>query len=481
MDSELEFEIDLRDMLYRVLTQWRAIIRGAIIIAIIMFGYRGIRGLIARYDPEEFEKAQNRYQIELNDYNATGERLETRIQNYRDDSIQQQIYNDKSGLMKIDPMNKWVGSFVLYVDAKYQIDPNLTFQNTDPTTRILMAYSGYLSSGEYYTAILSKTNIVDEIRFLTEILSRSVSTDSSTITVSCVGKSSEDVTEILTLSKQLLFDRYETFQTTLGDHSIEFLTESLYSTIDLTLDETQKDNLLKITNYANSIGELNMELEEWEKEPEPKAKYGLFYEFKQSVKMGIIGGIAGIFIMAVYYAMAYIFSRSIKTDADWRVFGIPVLGNKWRSIPVKKIWFYERWLMNISNKLKLDRFVSQYIGGRNLSNNEQMQDQLIVNNLGGVLKEKNLSKAVFVDAMFEEGAEELVSNMDKLDTSTPYIFAGNVLTDPDAVKKIGDASQVILLGKKYITQIEDLKRISTLLSAIGKDIIGAIILEDIEM
>ena len=188
MDSELEFEINLKDMLYRIFVQWRNILRGAIVIAIIMAGYRFVQGLQLQFNAEKLTKAEKKYQIEYNDYLATGERLERQMANLQDDSVQQQIYNKKSVLMKIDPLEKWVGSFVLYMNANYQIDLSQTFQNTDPTQRILLAYNGYLSSGEFYTALVDRSDIVDEIRFLTEIFTSSIDTDSLTITVTAVGK-----------------------------------------------------------------------------------------------------------------------------------------------------------------------------------------------------------------------------------------------------------------------------------------------------
>ena len=479
MDNEMEFEIDLRDMLYRVLMQWRVILRGAVIIGLLLFGYKLVTGLIANLDPEALQKAENKYQIEMNDWEATGEQLNTKIENLKETSKQQQVYNEKSALMRIDPLNKWIGSFVLYIDAKYQIDPNLSFQNTDPTMRILMAYSGYLNSGELYGSILDHTEIVDEVRFLTEILTQKVSTDSSTITVTCLGKSEEDVKEILDMVKSGLYAKYVDYQEALGSHSIEILTESIYSTIDLTLDETQKANLLKISDYANQIGELNLKEEEWEKSPKPKQKFGTVYVIKQAVKFGIIGCVAGVFVMAGYFAMAYVFSRSMKTDSDWNILGIPVLGNVWRLKPDIKQTKLEGLIEKIAVKLGFDKLTIEGIGGRNWKNDEDTQDRLIVNNLGGVLKEKNLSKAVFVSAMDNTKASELVKNLDKIDGKTPYVLAGNVLEDPETVKKLGDAQEVILLGKRYETKIDDVQKIRTLLSAFGKSIIGSVVLEDI--
>ena len=64
MDNEMEFEINLRDMLYRVLMQWRVILRGAVIIGLLLFGYKLVTGLIANLDPETLQKAENKYRNE---------------------------------------------------------------------------------------------------------------------------------------------------------------------------------------------------------------------------------------------------------------------------------------------------------------------------------------------------------------------------------------------------------------------------------
>ena len=481
MDSDLEFEIDLKDMLYRIFVQWRVILRGVIVIAIIMAGFRLAQGLQTQFNAEKLSKAENKYKIEYDDYLATGERLERQIANLQDDSVQQQIYNEKSALMKIDPLEKWVGSFVLYLNANYQIDPSLTFQNTDPTQRMLLAYNGYLSSGEFYTAVLEKTDIVDEIRFLTEILSRSINTDSSTITVTAVGKSSEDVSNLLNIVKELLYSKYETYQATLGDHTIEFLTESLYSTIDLNLDEQQKANTLKINEIANKIGELDLKQEEWSKKPEPKAKFGMLYVTKETIKSGILGGIVGLAVMFVWLALVYVFSSIIKIDSDMAVMSVPVLGDIFRKSPKRKETKFEHWIDQwIMNKSGLKRWVTQSVGGRSWDINENVQDQLVVSNVNAVLKENNLSKAVFVSTMNPETSQEIVKKLNSIDKNIPCVLAGNILREPDAAKNLFDDTKVILLSKRYETKIDDVLKTKSVLKASGKAIIGSVILEDAE-
>ena len=194
---EAEREIDLKDLLYRCLKQWRKIVNGAVIISLLAALFQVYSGLRVMLDDEKLAEAQEKYEIALNDHEATGERLRTSIVNLRDQSANQQEYNDKSELMKIDPMNKWIGNFQLYVNSKYQIDPSLSYQNIDLTNRLVSAYSSYLRSGELYKEIIKELGTVDEIRFLTEIYSVSADPGTATITVNCVGKSEEDIRTLL--------------------------------------------------------------------------------------------------------------------------------------------------------------------------------------------------------------------------------------------------------------------------------------------
>ncbi len=465
MDYEMdEQSLNIKDMLYRVLLQWRRIIVGAIIIALLVGLFRFVTTIMVILDPEKLADAEEQYQILLNDYEATGERLKTQIDNLRDNSRNQQEYNDKSAIMDIDPMNKWVGSFVIYVDSKYQIDPTLTYQNTDRTTRLLTAYAGYLTGGELYNEILAQTTVVDEIRFLTEILSFSVDSGSSSITARCIGKNEADVREILDLTKTGINNKYDTIYSTIGDHTCEVLMESMYTTIDLDMDTRQKANLQAIGDYAIAIGETNEELTEWSKEPEPKQEYGVWYSVKQGIKFTIFGGAAGIFVMAIYYAIKYVASSTAKTDDDWVFLGIPVLAR-----------IYEKR----NNKLlpKFDKWIDRTLGGITDRNEQTLQYHLAANNLSAVLKENELTEGVLVGDLPVEQTMEIVNNMNEAGTAHTFRYAGDILTDPEAAQKLSEATEVILMGHNSVTRTENIQKMSTLLKAWGKEIIGVVVVE----
>lgn len=465
MNYETEEQtINLKNMLYRVLLQWRRIVVGAIIIGLLAGIYMFVNNILVVLDPELLAEAEEQYQILVDDYEATEERLKTRIENLRDNSRNQQEYNDKSVIMEIDPMNKWVGSFVIYVDSKYQIDPTLTYQNTDRTYRLLTAYGAYLTGGELYNEILAQTNIVDELRFLTEILSFSVDSGSSSITARCIGKSEADVKEILELVKTGINKKYDTIYSTVGDHSCEVLMESIYSTIDLGMDSTQKANLQAIGDYAIAIGETNEELTEWAEEPEPKQEYGVWYSIKQGIKFIIFGGIAGVFVMGIYYAIKYAASATVKTDEDWEMLGIPVLAQ-----------IYEKKI----NKFlpKIDKWVEKTFGGIAEPPEQAQQCSLAANNISAVLKEKDLAEGVLIGNLSAEKTTGVVDGMNEAGISQTFRYAGDILTDPEAAQKLSGVTEVILMGKNNATRTENIQKMRTLLKAWGKEIIGVVVFE----
>ena len=462
-DLEMEQEIDLRDLFYRICRHWRSILAGAVIAAVLAGGYTLVRGLISLMDDEKQAEAQQKYNIALNDYEATGERLKRNIANLQDKLSNQQEYNEKSLLMKIDPMNKWVGSFVMYVDSQYKIDPALTYQNIDLTGRLTIAYGGYLTGGELYNEILSETGIADDVRFLTEILKSEVDTSSASIKVSFIGTSSEEVQGMLDLIKRKLYGKYEEVETAIGEHSLEILTESCYSTIDLTLDEQQKTNLLAVSQISNSMGEVNTELTEWSTQPPPKVEYGLAYIVKQAIKFVIIGGVAGAALVILFYCARYVLGGRMWTGRDWNRMGMTIVAG----IPRPTKGSYRR----------LDRWIDKVIGGVQREQDITRGCRIAAGSMENLLREKSLPGTAVISELPGEQAAEVSERIAANMNGYGLVFVGSILTDPEAAKKINEYSDVVLLEENGASVQNDVRKELTLLHAWGKQLLGVIVLE----
>ena len=456
--------IDLKDMLYYVLKLWRKIIAFAIIIALLAGLYQVFLGLNVLLDEEKYSEAQGKYEIELRDYEATGERLRTSISNLREQSAHQQEYNEKSVLMKIDPLEKWVGSFQVYIDSQYQIDPSLSYQNLDMTNRLISAYTSYLGSGELYQEIVAQTQGIDEIRFLSEIFDVSADPGTAMITVRCVGAAESDVRQILGFVKSRIAEEYETVQNAIGDHSYQILTESVFSTIDLGLDSMQKSNLLSIADYDNQIGDTNEALNEWEKTSKPKQEFGLWHTIKQAIKSIIIFGVISSVVAFCYLALKYTLSDTCKTDDDWKHFGLPVLGRISRPAGKKRVF---PWL---------DRLIDRAFHHVHTETLEQ-SCALAAQSLSAVVKEQGLTRAPLIGCLSDDSAEMLVQKLNAAVTGVSFYYAGDVLTDPSAAQNLEGSKETFLLGEKYATLCSDVGQTMTMLKAWGKRAIGVVVVE----
>lgn len=455
--------IDLKDLLYRTFRKWRRIIAGAVIIALLAALYQVADGLILMLDNEKMADAQDKYEIAIADHAATGERLRTNIANTRAQAANQQEYNDKSELMRIDPMNKWVGSFQMYIDSKYQIDPSLSYQNTDLTNRLVSAYYNYLRSGELYNEMLSEIHIVDEIRFLTELYAVSADPTTATVTINAIGKSEADLRKTFDFIKLKIAERCETIRSAIGDHSYEILTESVYSTIDLDLDAKQKENLLAVSEYANQIGELSQELIQWEKSPEPKQEFGVLHTVKRALKAIIIGGVVGLVIMICWYEAKYIISGCIKTENDLKKFGIPVIG-------------YIRKDERKRHFHKIDLLVDRVFG--RMHNTTMEQDcMLTARSVSEVLRKQNLTDAVITGHIERSFAEDIVKRIETAEHGIRCCFAGDVLTEPETADRFGQTDRYILLVENQTTGLQAVDQMLSRLKAWGKTALGFVMVD----
>ena len=460
---ETEQAIDLKDLLYRTVKQWRAIIIGAVIIGILGGAYQLYAGLRVQMDNKQVLEVREKYEIALDDYNATGERLKKSIEDLREQSARQQEYNDNSELMKIDPMNKWEGNLQLYIDSKYQVNPGMSFQNTDPTNRLVSAYTSYLQSGELYSDLISASEVFDEIRFLTEAYGIGANSGAATISVWCVGKNEEDVRTLLGLVKQKIDECHEDLKEAIGDHDLWILTESYYSTIDLDLDAKQKANQTAISDFANEIAEQKEKLTKWENTPQPRMEYGGKYILKNVIKYMIIGGIIGFLVMACLLAARYVLRRTMKTTNDWKCLGISVLGQIRRA---KKERPFRR----------IDNLVERVFGCQTIAL-EEVDCTLAAHNLAAIAQKQGITEVRFIGQMERVFAESLVKKMSAAVPETAFSYAGDVLSEPDAIGCLKGAEQVVLLAENQTTSIADARQTLTLLKAMGITALGVVTIE----
>ena len=461
--TENERVIDLKDLLYRTARLWRKILVGALIVALLAALYQALPGLRVMLDNEKLAAAQETYEAALADHRADGEQLRADLAELRDQSERQREYNNRSELMKIDPMNKWVGSFQLYIDAAYPSDTAPTARNADLTGRLVAAYTAGLLSGEFYASVMEDLGTVDEASFLTELYSVSAEPGAAMLTVSVAEKSEADVRRFLTSIRAGIAGQYETIRTAIGEHDYEIMTESVYPTIDHELDAFQQENRLALSGYETMTDDASEALARWEKTSMPKMEYGAAYTAKRAVKAFIIGFVAGLVIMLCWLALRYVLSGRIRTVSDWTSYGIPVLGSVFRD-PKRRAF------------CAIDRGIDRMFGFRRVRTTEQ-DCALTAHSLDAAIREQGRDGMQFVGLLDGELAERLMQTMCEAVPGTSFRYAGNVLADAVGSKKLQQSDAVMLLAENQTTRFKEIDQTLTLLRAWGKTVVGAVLIE----
>ena len=458
-NNDSELVIDLKDLIYRVLQRWRSVIVGAVIIGLLAGGFTALKGIVL-VDTDDVVEKESRYNITLSNYEARGKNLKTDVQKLREAIDNQTEYNENSLLMKIDPMNEWVGTYNLYIDSKFKINPELTYQDVDLTSRLLNAYQAYLTGGALYDEILEKTNLVSDVQYLPEVLTADGDLDASSVVITYKGETKDSVESLLNLTQEMLIAKYDEVRDAVGDHEIQVLTQSVYTTVDPELLEQQKENQLKISEDTKKLQELDADLTKWEEETEPIAEFGTDYAVRQAVKMLILGGVVGFLLMCCMYAALYILGGKMQTYDDWLGRKIPVVGYLTAERKKRPLW-------------KIDQWIDRYFGGIQPEHDLEQECKTAVGNMETFMREKGLQHAAMItDLAAPEILNKLVVNKNGIEIKN----IGSILTDPDAASRLEGVSGVFFLGENGKTLRSDIQKEQILLESWGKDVYGAVVI-----
>ena len=115
-------EVTFKDVLILFLKRFERILAVALAFAVVFAAFGGLRAYRS-VSAENTQKLQDDYQLKLDEYNQSTEKLRITIeqQQQRLDSMQQ--YAKDSIYYNLDAFNEAVSELVFYVDAGYRICP----------------------------------------------------------------------------------------------------------------------------------------------------------------------------------------------------------------------------------------------------------------------------------------------------------------------------------------------------------------------
>lgn len=464
MNEHYEQEIDLKWLLYRVLRSWRMIALFAIILAIVVGGVKLAMNLERLTDPEYVATKEANYTREHASWVATGENLELSMENLAYEQQKQKEYNEKSILMKIDPLRERIASIEFYLAYDYQIMPDMAYQNIDLSDRILKAYSTYMTNGELYQYILDNLSYELELRYLKEILSLSIDYGNNMITASLRHQDSASCQEILNLVESGLFSRQSAISEAISTHELITTNSSSYEQVNLDLEQTQKDNILAVSQIDMRIQEVNEEYLEWKKEAEPVLETSNYWAINNAIKRFILSGLVVGVLGVVFVAGACILSGKLKNPNDIKSrFGLRIIAQLPCARVKKPFAFLSRWFA---------AFGGIKIAPEDYDKLAKMAGTSIKSDLA--TKDTDCKTIAFTGTLPEAELQQVMDACE-LKSSFTVLCTADILTNAASIELLATADCVVLVEKQECSALSDIEKELEALKAWNKPVLGAII------
>lgn len=458
-NNNYEQEIDLKDLLFAVLRKWRPIILVAVVLAVLLGGYKGYKDITSMKDPKQVEKQTQADQEALQAYNLKKSGLEREIDNLTKSINGQQSYADNSILMKINPYDEYVSNISIYVDTDYQIMPGSVYQNFDTRRSLLSAYTTLALNGELGNYLSNELNI--DVQYIKELIAVSPSYDANTISISIKHVTSDDCDKLSELVMDFFKDKQKVLVASIGEHTLDVINEATYSAVDLNLETTQKNTYNNLSTMEASLNEKTAELAKLE-EPKPTLTSKLS-ALKSGIKYFILGGVLGGFMMVFFVCVGFLMSDKLNSEKELRKrFGVRILGVFDAKGKKKPFAFVDKWLDKLEGK-----------AGQEIA--EDTVYAVAAANIENYVGEaKNL---LITSSLNDEGLQEVLEKLSaKLGSKGIRLSAASgVIRNPETIKLAAQCDGVVLVEKKGTSTFAELERELDAFAQLDKTVIGCIV------
>lgn len=467
VSRKYEREIELKDIFFKILFNWRKIIIVSILFSLLFGGYRFVRDLKNMFNEDFISLQEKEYNNNLKEYDANLYYYNNKINNITNNIKRQEDYNDNSLLMKVDPYNKYVSSITYYVDTNYLIMPNLTYQNVDTSTAIISAYKSIGLNADLYDYVVRNLSFSTEVRYIQELIDLYTESDTNMIYIKVFSYDEKTCDEIYNLVYKYFEIKQKEINNKIGEHSLSVINNNILRTeIDYKLEDIQKENNQMIIEYRKSL----QEAQKAEKALIKPVQYVYTSSkiVKGSIKYAGLGFFIGAFISFCCLLLTILMSDKLINSNELRSrYNLKILG-EYSTRDKKKLFNF------------VDTIIFKMEGRYHSCFSESEAIKRIVFNISNLFStESSENNSVLLTGTINDDDIELICK--KLinsfpNTSLNFRYGGNLNYSADTLNEVGKCNAIIIIEKintssnyEIINEINSIKELK-------KKIIGAIVL-----
>ena len=452
-NPDSEIEIDLRDMFYHILAKWRSIIIIALLGAVALFGYRFYKTRDTEANREAYDEQMEKYQHDVEAY----ERYDQMVDTYTTQLDELTEYQEKSTRMKIDPRNEWVARCDYFVELDKSVTDNLPEMiSQDPTDELLGMYQSLFQDIAFDTEV-EKLAGVEEEKYLSELVTWSISPATNSFTISIIGENEQQVKDIIKYYMSKIEGSINESVNSTSKHKLTSANNMAFKRVDQNLVAEQKDVADRIINLRTSIVKARSDKELLVEPVEPVD----ITENRGFVKYSIIGLLLGIFLSLIYCVIRYIVGGRLRTDVELhKLYNLPMYGSFPNTITRKPNKGIDKFIeKNRNKKFKVDKDV---IFGQ--------VALMISRNFNG-------KKVAIVSSANSKKVKDLYDAINGLiGCKVTTVLKQDFLSEAEAVAEFDKADAIIVVEVRDDSTVTDIERMGEIIGISGYKVDGYIVL-----
>ncbi|MDR1769717.1 MAG: hypothetical protein LBS02_03620 [Hungatella sp.] len=454
-----EQEIDLKDLMFAVFRKWRPIILVAFALAILLGGYKCGKEFMHQRDEAFVLDLKDQYARDLKKYEQSKKGYERDIDNFTSSIAYQEKYKENSILLKTDPYNKGMATIDVFVKMSAPTQENgLTVTTLDFADSVVKAYASAIQQGGFLAGLAQQKGI--DLVYLKELITVTVDYDSNmfNVTVTCVDeKGAEEILDKIIDDVEALQPE---IQERLGQHNISMLNQDAGVVTDQSLVDYQQQKVKNLADTNKNLEDAENALKELV-EPEKPVALSKISILKAGIKYGIMGWIAGAFLVAFGVCVAFVMNGKLSSDNDLKDrFGLKLLGSFAQKRTKRSFSCVDDWLDRLEGRENIsDHLVCEMIAA-NINNFVDKGSSVF---LTGTVKEETLQDLVI-----------------KLKEKLPEFklgFGADVTREVSTLREISEYDSIILVEARAESRYRVIEReVETILN-MKKNVIGYIVLD----
>lgn len=438
----------IKDLIFTALRGWRIVLIVALVLAVLLGGYRGITKMSSGTDPEALAAAQEQYQAEK-------ALLEQRVQSLQENLIDRQAYFENSLLMQLDPFNHYEAVVSLYADTGYEIQPSMSYQSTDKTNTVLRAYRSVLTAQGCVQALADV--LQTDAQYVAELMTVELDELTGTMDVWFKCMTREQAEQALDVIVRELSGAYAQVEKSVIAHSPRLLESAVKAYVDPKLADTQKAETNRLNELLTALADAESKSAALAAPTATKVSFGSVV--KQAVIFAVLGFVAGAFItVCVLWVMHIAGTKVYSARTLENRTGIKVLGCLARQLPENKL---DKWLYTLEGRCTADA---------------QQQTALLATDIRCRAAEV---KTLLVTGSGENGQRQALQQaLQQALPNTRVLDCGSLLTEAAALETLSTSDAVVLVELCHSARYADLLRQKELIRDYNKQLVGCVLLEN---